>query len=39
MAPLDLRLIGIHLGRKFFAIVALENGAFCTVFSEKFHNF
>jgi hypothetical protein len=27
------------LGREIIAIVALENGAFCTVFSENFHKF
>ena len=26
-----------HQGREFIAIGALENGAFCTVFSENFH--
>jgi hypothetical protein len=28
---------GVHQGREIIAIVALENGAFCTVFSENFH--
>jgi hypothetical protein len=28
-----------HQGRQFIAIGALENGAFCTVFSEIFHKF
>jgi hypothetical protein len=28
-----------HQGREFIAIGALENGAFCTVFSENFHKF
>jgi hypothetical protein len=28
-----------HQGREIIAIVALENGAFCTVFSENFHKF
>jgi hypothetical protein len=28
-----------HQGRELIAIVVLENGAFCTVFSENFHNF
>jgi hypothetical protein len=28
-----------HQGREFIAIVALENCAFCTVFSENFHKF
>jgi hypothetical protein len=27
------------LGREINAIVALENGAFCIVFSENFHKF
>jgi hypothetical protein len=31
--PLD------HQGREIIAIGALENGAFCTVFSENFHKF
>jgi hypothetical protein len=31
--------LGIHQGREFIAIGALENGAFCTVFSENFHKF
>jgi hypothetical protein len=29
----------LHQGREFIAIGALENGAFCTVFSENFHKF
>jgi hypothetical protein len=29
----------VHQGREFIAIGALENGAFCTVFSENFHKF
>jgi hypothetical protein len=32
-------LTQIHQGKEIIAIVALENGAFCTVFSEIFHNF
>jgi hypothetical protein len=28
-----------HQGREFIANGALENGAFCTVFSENFHKF
>jgi hypothetical protein len=28
-----------HQGREIIAIVALENSAFCTVFSENFHKF
>jgi hypothetical protein len=28
-----------HQGREIIAIVPLENGAFCTIFSENFHNF
>jgi hypothetical protein len=28
-----------HQGREFIANGPLENGAFCTVFSENFHNF
>jgi hypothetical protein len=28
-----------HQGREIIAIVPLENGAFCTVFSENFHKF
>jgi hypothetical protein len=28
-----------HQGREFIAFGALENGAFCTVFSENFHKF
>jgi hypothetical protein len=28
-----------HQGREIIAIVALENGAFCTVFRENFHKF
>jgi hypothetical protein len=27
----------LHQGREIIAIGALENGAFCTVFSENFH--
>jgi hypothetical protein len=26
-----------HQGREIIAIIPLENGAFCTVFSENFH--
>jgi hypothetical protein len=29
----------VHQGREFIAMGALENGAFCTVFSENFHKF
>jgi hypothetical protein len=29
----------IHQGREIIAIVPLENGAFCTIFSENFHKF
>jgi hypothetical protein len=29
----------VHRGREIIAIGALENGAFCTVFSENFHKF
>jgi hypothetical protein len=29
----------LHQGREIIAIGALENGAFCTVFSENFHKF
>jgi hypothetical protein len=29
----------LHQGREFIAIGALENGTFCTVFSENFHKF
>jgi hypothetical protein len=28
-----------HQGREFIAIGPLENGAFCTDFSENFHKF
>jgi hypothetical protein len=28
-----------HKKRDIIAIVAMENGAFCTVFSENFHKF
>jgi hypothetical protein len=28
-----------HQGREIIAIVAVENGAFCTVFSENFQKF
>jgi hypothetical protein len=28
-----------HQGKEIIAIGALENGAFCTVFSENFHKF
>jgi hypothetical protein len=28
-----------HQGREIIAIGALENGAFCAVFSENFHKF
>jgi hypothetical protein len=28
-----------HQGREIIAIVHLENGAFCTIFSENFHKF
>jgi hypothetical protein len=31
--------IKIHQGREFIANGALENSAFCTVFSENFHKF
>jgi hypothetical protein len=33
------RRIVMHQGREIIAIGALENGAFCTVFSENFHKF
>jgi hypothetical protein len=33
------RWLEAHQGREFIAIGALENGAFCTVFSENFHKF
>jgi hypothetical protein len=39
---IDLRAfqIGfIHQGREIIAIVPLENGAFCTIFSENFYKF
>jgi hypothetical protein len=39
---LDNRIVvtkDVHQGREIIAIVALENGAFCTVFSENFHKF
>jgi hypothetical protein len=29
----------VHQGREIIAIGTLENGAFCTVFSENFHKF
>jgi hypothetical protein len=29
----------VNQGREFIAIGNLENGAFCTVFSENFHKF
>jgi hypothetical protein len=29
----------LHQGREIIAIVPLENGAFCTIFSENFHKF
>jgi hypothetical protein len=32
-------LTQIHQGREIIAIVAMENGAFYTVFSEIFHKF
>jgi hypothetical protein len=32
-------IVAIHQGREFIANGALENGAFCTVFSENFHKF
>jgi hypothetical protein len=32
-------LTDAHQGREFIANGALENGAFCTVFSENFHKF
>jgi hypothetical protein len=35
----DVPVLPIHQGREFIANGALENGAFCTVFSEKFHKF
>jgi hypothetical protein len=28
-----------HQGREIIAMVPLENGAFCTIFSENFHKF
>jgi hypothetical protein len=28
-----------YQGREIIAIVPLENGAFCTIFSENFHKF
>jgi hypothetical protein len=33
------REFGLHQGREFIANGALENGEFCTVFSENFHKF
>jgi hypothetical protein len=35
----QLPLTDEHQGREFIANGALENGAFCTVFSENFHKF
>jgi hypothetical protein len=29
----------MHQGREIIAIVPLENGAFCTIFSENFYKF
>jgi hypothetical protein len=29
----------LHQGREIIAIIPLENGAFCTIFSEDFHKF
>jgi hypothetical protein len=29
----------VHQGREIIAIVPLENGAFCTIFSENFYKF
>jgi hypothetical protein len=37
MPPLAAQIL--HQGREIIAIGALENGAFCTVFSENFHKF
>jgi hypothetical protein len=33
------KVYALHQGREIIAIGALENGAFCTVFSENFHKF
>jgi hypothetical protein len=32
-------IITQHQGREIIAIVPLENGAFCTIFSENFYKF
>jgi hypothetical protein len=29
----------VHQGREIIAIIPLEYGAFCTIFSENFHKF
>jgi hypothetical protein len=36
-SALSVRIL--HQGREIIAIVPLENGAFCTIFSENFHKF
>jgi hypothetical protein len=37
--PLHKIKLYVHQGREIIAIVPLENGAFCTIFSENFHKF
>jgi hypothetical protein len=39
MLSLVVALLEVHQGREIIAIVPLENGAFCTIFSENFHKF
>jgi hypothetical protein len=39
MVGLDMKRLQVHQGREFIANGALENGAFCAVFSENFHKF
>jgi hypothetical protein len=36
---LMVKYSSLHQGREIIAIGGLENGAFCTVFSENFHKF
>jgi hypothetical protein len=39
LTVVNLDWIPWHQGREFIANGPLENGAFCTVFSENFHKF
>jgi hypothetical protein len=35
----EVNALPLHQGREIIAIIPLENGAFCTIFSENFYKF